>query len=171
MKIKVALVGLIGLSMIFLMGCSQYQSVFFGIQVFRGVKIDEALDKVTFNENRDISYTYHENLADNSITCEASTGPTRIVFRIYNKSKRPIRMNFFADSYKLITKDGRVFILEIADPTAKYYGYPDLINPGQMTTAYILYPSGVKMVEVDSMVIELDYGEVIIGLRRIEEPE
>ncbi len=171
MKIKVALVGLMGLSMIFLMGCSQYQSVFFGIRVFRGTKIDEALNKVAFDESGDISYTYRKNLADNSISCEASTGPTRIIFRIRNESKRPIRMNYFADSYNLRTKDGKIFILEIASKISEYPEYPSVINPNQSGTVYVFYPSGIKMAEVDLMAIELDYGEVIIGLKRIEELE
>lgn len=150
-------------------GCSQYESVFFGIRVFRGAKVEDAFNNVRFGEKGNVLYNYRSDLADNAITCHASTGPTRIIFRIHNGSKQPIRMNYLADSYRLVTKDGRIFLLEIADPTAEYYGYPDLINPGQRANIYILYPSGVKMAEVEAAFIELDYGEVVIVLRKIEQ--
>jgi len=80
-------------------------------------------------------------------------------------------MNYFADSYNLRTKNGKIFILEIASKISEYPEYPSLINPDQSRTVYVFYPSGVKKTEIDLMAMELDYGEVGIGLRRIEEPE
>lgn len=170
MKAKVALAGLIGLSLIFLMGCDgeEKDSIFFGIRVFSSAKADKALYNVRFDENGTIKYTWDPNLADESISCKAATGISAIKFRIYNESKQPIRMNYFADSYKLVTEDGRVFLLEIMNPATGDFGYPNLINPGQMAKVNTRYPPGLEIAEVETALIETDYNEIIIVLKRIK---
>lgn len=167
MRAKVVLAGLIGLSLIFLTGCSQFPDVLFGIRVFRGVEsVDEAFSDVRFDEKGNIRYSYDSASADNSITCRAAPGLGCIVFRIHNGSKQPIRMNYFADRYRVETKDGRIFILEIQE---KISSYPSVLNPGRRATILIDSPYGVKLAEVNVAMVELDYGEVVIVLRRIEQ--
>ena len=173
MRTKIALAGLIGLSLLLLTGCDlspTWKWNFVGVRVRRGAKIDEALISVTRDESGKGIYNYRKDLVDWSVTCYAITSPSRITFEIHNDSKRPIRMNYFADSYNLRTRDGKIFILEIASKISGYPEYPSLINPDQSETVHVFYPSGVKETEIDLMAIELDYGEVVIGLRRIEEP-
>jgi len=165
MRKRVILAGLIGLCLIFLTGCSQFPDVLFGIRVFRGIEsVDKAFNNVRSDEKGNIRYSYDASLADNSITCRVAPGLGCIVFRIHNGSKQPIRMNYFADRYRVETKDGRIFILEIEE---KISSYPSVLNPGQRATILIGYPSGVKLSDVEVAMVELDYGEVVIVLRRI----
>lgn len=167
MRTKIALAGLIGLALIFLTGCNPSQvfpDVLFGMRVFRDVKVDDAFGKVEFDENGVIQYWWRKGLADAHITCRVASGLGCIVFRIHNGSNRPIRMNYFADRYRVETKDGRIFLLGIQE---KISDYPSVLNPGRSATILIDSPFGVKLAEIDVAMVELDYGEVVIVLRRI----
>lgn len=165
MKIKVALVSLLGLSMIFLMGCyTVYQDSFFGIQIFSSRDID-AFSKVVRKKSGKIDYTYKQSRADPRIHCWGGYAGLNIVtLKIINASKKPVQLNYFADEYRLWTTDGTSYTLEISTDITKY---PNVLNPGSRTTVYLKGFNG-KLEDIKFIVAGVDYGNVAILLRRIE---
>jgi len=102
---------------------AQASADFFGICLLDESKPLESLWDVTRNENGGVSYRHNSSLADPRIHCwgyinEPGT-MEGIVLPIVNNSKRPIEMNYLADSYQLITYDKSLYKLKILTPITK----------------------------------------------------
>jgi len=166
MKIKIALVSLIGLCMIFLMGCySVYQDSFFGMQILSSTDID-AFSRVVREKGGKIDYTYKQGRADPRIHCWGGYAGLNIVtLKIVNASKKPVELNYFADEYRLWTADGTSYTLKISTDITKY---PNVLNPGSQTTVYLKGFNG-KLEDIKFIVAGIGYGKIAILLRRIEE--
>lgn len=166
MKTKIVLVGLIALSMLFLTGCyTVYQDSFFGMRILSAKDID-AFSRVIRKKSGKIDYTYKQGRADPRIHCWGGYAGLNIVtVKIINASKKPIQLNYFADEYQLWTTDGTNYTLEISTDITKY---PNVLNPGSRTTVYLKGFNG-KLDDIKFIVAGVDYGNVAILLKRIEE--
>jgi len=164
-KIKIALVALMGLFILFLTGCyTVYQDSFFGMQILSSKDID-AFSRVVRDSAGKIDYTYKQGRADPRIHCWGGYAGLNIVtLKIINASKKPVQLNYFADEYQLWTADGTTYTLEISTDITKY---PNVLNPGSQTTVYLKGFNG-KLDDIKFIVAGVDYGNVAILLRRIE---
>lgn len=163
---------------------------FLGISLLDANRPEEAFTKVTRNEDGSVSYEC-TSLADPDIYCWGHTGEGRInwekigkgiisegkfneaiVFLIVNNSKRPIEMNYFTDEYRLIDYADNIYKLKILSDISSY---PDVLNPGDREGVRVSNPffspqsEGIEFPIIKHLLVSIDYGKIVIFLRRIEE--
>ena len=140
------------------------QSQFFGMQVLNVSKIKDAFS-ITRSKTG-VTYTHKEDLVNTSIYSWGTIEGETITLSITNKSKMPIKMNYFIDEYGLITKDKSSYILKIK---TSIIDYPEIVNPKETKWVRIFKPTVVKFEDIEYIVIDYEFDKVIIVLKRIKE--
>lgn len=101
---------------------------FFGVKILDSKKILTAITNIRVNPQGGILYTIQKEYADDSIYGFATISRD-VDFTITNKSKSPLKMNYFADKFELMTNDETFFELEKSQN--KVSDYPSILNPGE----------------------------------------
>jgi len=131
--------------------------------------VDFELAKKSFtitkiDDNGDIYYKMDQNIADNSICGYAWVNDQEIILDIYNYSKKPIKFYFYADEYYLISKDGYFYRLTPEESKS----YPSILNPkNHILFSFDCDMTGIKMADINYVMILTDYGRCCLFLRQI----
>jgi len=126
-------------------------------KVFTAARVDSS-GKIVFSYMPKLSYT--------NITCWAKYNGHSIDFTISNDSYNPLELNYFLDSFELLTNDGKVFKLEVLYPFNKFMNYSDPLNPGDKKT-FILTGFNGSLNDVNYISAKLGISDTFLLLRPV----
>ena len=154
------------LSLLFSLNSASARNDFFGVNVLDNSKFLEALSNVRADSAGSTLYSINKNYADDSIYAYASIDKSKtITFSIVNKSKAPLKMNYFTDKYELLTTDGTVY--ELKKPDGSISNYPNVLNPNEKASVAVYGYTGKKE-DIAILSALINFNKTFIALKKIE---
>jgi hypothetical protein len=131
-----------------LSGCAGH-SEFFGVKM-TDVSKAKQLKIEKYSIKSGVQYTGNTKYMDPDISAFGDLTSYSINITVSNKSNSPIRTNYLLDSFALISKDGKTYVLEKGDILS--YPRANYINPGSSETFRLGLPaSPIKKEDVSAI--------------------
>lgn len=136
-------------------------TLFFSIEMLEVNRFKNAF-KVSVDKKGKLHYSFNPKIADASIHAVAYLDNKGLVISVFNRTKKPVKINYFLDEFYLITKDGSIYELE----KPNILDYPSSpINPNKCKI--FIFKQDIPASQTEYIVAIL-CKSVLIFMKRIE---